>query len=231
MNDAEPTPLQLADGSEVGALWLAPPDAWAAYVFAHGAGAGMQHAFMAGLAHSLAAHGVATLRFNFPWIERGSRRVDAPPVAHATIAAALAETRRRAPGLPCHAGGKSFGGRMTSQAQALGLLPGLAGLVFVGFPLHPAGQPGVARAEHLAGVTVPMLFVQGTRDELADAALLKQALAPLGERATLHWIDGADHAFAVRGAGRTRRGAAADAPPMAERLAGVIAGWMRERRG
>jgi uncharacterized protein len=150
------------------------------------------------VADALAGERVATLRYQFPYMERGSKRVDAPPVAHAAVRAAVAEASRRLPGLPLFAGGRSFGGRMTSQAQALAPLAGVRGLAFVGFPLHPAGKPGVERARHLADVAIPMLFLQGTRDELADLALLRSVVEPLGQRATLHVVDAADHSFHVR---------------------------------
>jgi len=190
--------LQLPDGTRVSALVQIPEDAQAAYVFAHGAGAGMQHAGMASVADALAGVRVATLRYQFPYMERGSKRVDAPPVAHAAVRAAVAEARRRFPALPLFAGGRSFGGRMTSQAQALAPLDGVRGLAFVGFPLHPAGKPGIERARHLADVAIPMLFLQGTRDALADLPLLESVLAPLAPRATLHVVDDADHSFHVR---------------------------------
>lgn len=201
------------------ALLIAPPDAVAGYVFAHGAGAGMTHVFMIRLAQALASRRIATLRYQFPSMQRGSKRPDTPAVAHAAVRAAVAEARRRLPGLPWLAGGKSFGGRMSSQAQAQAPLAGVRGLVFVGFPLHPPGKPGVERAEHLREVACPMLFLQGTRDELADLALLKTAIAPLGPRATLHVIDDADHAFHVRAhSGRN------DAQVI-EDLAATIAAW------
>jgi uncharacterized protein len=175
-----------------------PQNARAALVLAHGAGAGMRHAFMEALAVELATRGVASLRYQFPYMERGSNRPDAPGLCHATVRAAVMEAGRLAPGLPLFAGGKSFGGRMTSQAQAAALLPGVRGLVFVGFPLHPAGKPGSTRAEHLAEVTLPMLFLQGTRDELAPLALLEPAVDKLGARARLEVIEDADHSFHVR---------------------------------
>ena len=220
-DDLAPTPLTVSvDGAGgVDALLLAPSDARAAYVFAHGAGAGMTHPFMAGLAAALAARGIATLRFQFPAMQRGSKRPDPPPVAHAAVRAAVAEARRQWPRLPLLAGGKSFGGRMSSQAQAHAPLEGVAGLVFVGFPLHPAGSPGVERAAHLARVAVPMLFLQGTRDELADLALLREVLVPLGARATLQVVDDADHAFHVRA-----RSGRNDAAALGE-LADAVAGW------
>ena len=174
-----------------------PKGARALYVFAHGAGAGMDHAFMAAVAKELAERGIGTLRYNFPYMERGSRRPDAPKVAHAAVREAVAEAARLAPGIPLFAGGKSFGGRMTSQAQALEPLPGVEGLIFVAFPLHPAGKPSSERAAHLADVKVPMLFLQGTKDELAQLELLQPVVDGLGERATLELFQEADHAFHV----------------------------------
>ncbi|HEY9028013.1 MAG TPA: alpha/beta family hydrolase [Burkholderiaceae bacterium] len=194
----EPLSLALPDGTTVSALLQVPADAEALYVFAHGAGAGMDHKGMASVADALAGVRVATLRYQFPYMERGSKRVDAPPVAHAAVRAAVAEAQRRRPALPLFAGGRSFGGRMTSQAQALAALAGVRGLAFVGFPLHPAGKPGIERARHLADVTIPMLFLQGTRDELAELPLLRPVLEPLAPRATLHVVDDADHSFHVR---------------------------------
>jgi predicted alpha/beta-hydrolase family hydrolase len=187
----------------VSALRVDAPAARAAFVFAHGAGAGMTHPFMTDLALALAERGVATLRYQFPFMERGSKRPDSPAVAHAAVRAAVAEARRSWPALPLFAGGKSFGGRMTSQAQAADPLPGVRGLVFVGFPLHPAGKPGTERAAHLRDVALPMLFLQGTRDELADLALLRTATEPLGARATLRLFEDADHAFHVRASSGT----------------------------
>lgn len=175
----------------------APGSPAACYVFAHGAGADMHHAFMAAMAHGLVERGIACLRFQFPFMQQGSRRPDPPAVAQAAVRAAVHEAARRLPGLPLFAGGKSFGGRMSSQAQAAEPLPGVRGLVFTGFPLHAAGQPSLQRAAHLAGVQLPMLFLQGTRDALADLPLLREALAPLAGRAMLHVVDGADHAFHV----------------------------------
>lgn len=183
---------------DVSALLSLPDAARACYVFAHGAGAGMSHAFMAAFADGLAARGIATLRYQFPFMERGSKRTDPPALAHATVRAAVAEAARQCTGLSLFAGGKSFGGRMTSQAQALAPMPGVRGLVFVGFPLHPAGKPSTDRGTHLTEVHVPMLFLQGTRDELAEARLIEGVTASLGERATLHFIEDADHAFHVR---------------------------------
>jgi uncharacterized protein len=191
-------PLTIAvPGGSISALLDLPPRPTACYVLAHGAGAGMTHPFMAALAAGLAGRGIAVLRFQFPFMEQGSKRPDAPAVAQAAVRAAVAEAASRWPGLPLFAGGKSFGGRMTSQAQAAQPLPGVGGLVFVGFPLHPAGKPASARAEHLAQVAVPMLFLQGTRDALADLALMRTVVGKLGQRATLHVVEGADHAFHV----------------------------------
>jgi hypothetical protein len=176
---------------------LRPDDAKALYVFAHGAGAGMTHKAMEANARALAERGVATLRYQFPYMEKGSKRVDPPRVAHAAVRAAVAEAARLAPNLPLFAGGRSFGGRMTSQAQALDPLSGVRGLAFLGFPLHPAGKPGIERAEHLAEVQVPMLFVSGDRDALAEMDLLRPVVAGLGDEATLHVVAGADHSFRV----------------------------------
>ncbi|UFZ02494.1 dienelactone hydrolase family protein [Bradyrhizobium ontarionense] len=181
----------------VSALLIAPPQARACFVFAHGAGAGMTHVFMNDAAESLAARGIATLRFQFPYLEKGSKRPDSPAVAQATVRAAVAEAARLCPGLRLIAGGKSFGARMTSQAQSAAPLPGVTGLVFFGFPLHPAGQPAVTRADHLDAVEIPMLFLQGTRDKLAEMELLEPVVQRLGRRATLHRIEQADHAFHV----------------------------------
>jgi uncharacterized protein len=189
---------------KVSGILLRPPDAWATYVLAHGAGAGMRHRFMDSIAQALAERGVATLRYQFPYVEAGSRRPDPPGVLEATVRAAAAMAGEIAPELPRFAGGKSLGGRMTSNAMARRPLEEILGLVFLGFPLHPAKQPGVARAEHLDRVEAPMLFLQGTRDELADLALVTQVCGRLGPKATLHVVDGADHAFAVlKRSGRT----------------------------
>ena len=188
----------VAGSGAVSALLTMPAAARAAYVLAHGAGAGMHHPFMAAVASGLARRGVATLRFQFPSMERASRRPDPPRVAHAAVRAAVGEARRRLGALPLFAGGKSFGGRMTSQAQSQAPLAGVMGLVFLGFPLHPAGRPGDERGEHLARVACPMLFVQGSRDELADVAFVTALVDRLGPRATLAMFDDADHSFHVR---------------------------------
>ena len=186
--------IPVGDGS-VSGLLLRPPDAKALYLFAHGAGAGMTHRAMESNAQGLAERGIATLRYQFPYMEKGSRRPDAPRVAHAAVRVAAATAVELAPDLPLFAGGRSFGGRMTSQAQAERPLPSVRGLAFLGFPLHPAGKPGTERAQHLSRVQVPMLFVSGDRDALAELDLLKPVVAGLGERATLHLVANADHSL------------------------------------
>ena len=221
MMQADACAIALHEGASVSGLWMCPAQPHATYVFAHGAGAGMQHAFMAALAGDLAEAGVATLRFQFPYMERGSKRVDSPAVAHAAVRAAVEAARKRAPAIPLYAGGKSFGGRMTSQAQAGTPLEGVRGLAFVGFPLHPAGKPSRDRATHLAQVNIPMLFLAGTRDELADLELLRPVTAELGERATLVTFDEADHAFHVPA--RTGR----RDPDLRMEMARIMADWMR----
>ncbi len=173
-----------ASGSTVvSGLLDAPPSPRACYVLAHGAGAGMTHAFLATIADGLVERGIATLRYQFPYMEQGARRPDLPKVAHATVRAAVLEAGRRLPGVPLFAGGKSFGGRMTSQAQAAEPLPDVRGLIFLGFPLHPAGKASVDRAKHLFEIGVPMLFVQGTRDKLAELQLLEPVCRELGQQA------------------------------------------------
>src|SRR6185503_13201182 len=187
MNSGNPESLDITVEAalRVSGLFLHPANARACYVLAHGAGAGMAHPFMADIAEGLAQRAVATLRYQFPYMERGSKRTDPPALAHATVRAAVAEAARRAPGLTLIAGGKSFGGRMTSQAQAASPLPGVRGIVFLGFPLHPPGRPSDERGRHLFDVHVPMLFIQGTRDELADLQYLQPLVERLGARATL----------------------------------------------
>ena len=196
----------MADSSEhrisvgeatVSALLTRPDDARVLYVLAHGAGAGMRHPFLGRMAEALALRGVATLRYQFPYMERKARRPDLPAVATATVRGAVALAHRLAPELPLIAGGKSFGGRMTSTAQASEPLPDVQGLAFLGFPLHPPGKPAVTRGEHLDAVRVPMLFLQGDRDEFAAPLLLRQVLRNLGARATLHLVNGGDHSFSV----------------------------------
>ena len=194
---AQPLTIVVGENDSVSGLLQVPPGARACYVMAHGAGAGMTHAFMANVASELASGDVATLRFQFPYMERGQRRPDPPEIAHAAVRAAVAEASRRLAGLPLVAGGRSFGGRMSSHAQALAPLPGVRGLVFLGFPLHPAGKPSTDRAAHLDDVRIPMLFLQGTNDELAELPLLRSVVARLGARATLALFEDADHSFHV----------------------------------
>ena len=197
MTVPKPVTISVGSAQSVSGLLLKPAQARAAYVFAHGAGAGMAHPFMTAVAVELAARGIASLRYQFPYMEQGSRRPDPPKVAQAAVRAAVTEAARLLPSLPLFAGGKSFGGRMTSQAQAVSPLPGVRGLVFFGFPLHPAGKPSDERAEHLFDVQVPMLFLQGTRDALADTKLLKGVVKRLGARASLRLFEDADHSFHV----------------------------------
>ncbi len=194
------TPLSFPgypDRPDIDALWMRPPGAKAVYVFAHGAGAGMEHTFMVAMAGALAECGVATLRFMFPYMQAGSRRPDAETILRATITAAVAQGVRRAQGLPVFAGGKSMGGRMTSRAIAEVGLRGVCGLVFLGFPLHAAGKPSDDRAAHLFDVPVPMRFIQGTRDRLASLELLRPIVRKLGTRAHLDIVEGGDHSLAV----------------------------------
>jgi predicted alpha/beta-hydrolase family hydrolase len=200
--------LKFAVGSagNVSALLTRPKDARACNVFAHGAGAGMRHASMEAIAAGLADRGIATLRYQFPYMEKGGKRPDPPALAHATVRAAVAEAARACSGLPLIAGGKSFGGRMTSQAQAKAPLDGVKGIAFFGFPLHPSGKPSAERAAHLADVKIPMLFLQGTRDTLAELGLLQPVVKGFGSRATLHVAEGADHSFHVlKSSGRNDR--------------------------
>jgi predicted alpha/beta-hydrolase family hydrolase len=194
---ANPVSIALADGACVSGLLQAPAGARACYVLAHGAGAGMTHPFMAAVAAGLAERGIATLRYQFLYMERGSKRPDPPKLAHAAVRAAVAEAARQLPALPLIAGGKSFGGRMTSQAQATAPLPGVRGLAFFGFPLHPAKQPSRDRGQHLFDVQLPMLFLQGTRDALAMLPEIQPMCDALGARATLRLYEGADHSFHV----------------------------------
>jgi predicted alpha/beta-hydrolase family hydrolase len=194
---AEPIAITVDSGIRVSGLLQAPPRARACYVLAHGAGAGMKHPFMAAVAAQLAQRGVATLRYQFPYMERASKRPDPPQLAQATVRAAVAAAVHAQPKLPLVAGGKSFGGRMTSQAQAADPLPGVRGLAFLGFPLHPAGRPSQDRARHLFDVKVPILFLQGTRDTLAVLDQLEPVCRTLGRRATLKLFAEADHSFHV----------------------------------
>jgi predicted alpha/beta-hydrolase family hydrolase len=217
---AQPVQISVDEERTVSGLLQAPPLARTCYVMAHGAGAGMAHPFLAGMAEGLAERGVATLRYQFPYMEQGSKRPDAPKLAHATVREAVLEAARLVPGLVLFAGGKSFGGRMTSQAQAAAPLPGVRGLVFLGFPLHPAGRPSAERATHLSDAHVPMLFLQGTRDELANLELLEPVCRNLGARVTLKLFQEADHSFHVPA--RTGR---KDSEVRAE-LLDVMADWM-----
>jgi uncharacterized protein len=196
MTHVQPATIPV-EGRRVSALLQAPPKARICYVLAHGAGAGMLHPFMTAIANGLAERDVATLRYQFPYMEQGSKRPDAPKLAQATVRAAVVEASRLVPELSLVAGGKSFGGRMTSQAQATSPLPGVSGLVFLGFPLHPPGRPSDERGTHLFEVKIPMLFLQGTHDALADVQLMRALTRRLGSRATLKLIQDADHSFHV----------------------------------
>jgi uncharacterized protein len=219
-SSAQQLTLQVNEGCNVSALLDLPADARACFVFAHGAGAGMHHASMTSVAEDLSQQGVATLRYQFPYMERGSRRPDVPALCHATVRAAVAAAARSASGLRLIAGGRSFGGRMTSQAQALAPLPGVAGLAFLAFPLHPAGRPSQERAEHLAQVQIPMLFLQGTRDELAALELLQPVVQGLGEGATLKLLQDADHSFHVRASSGRRD------PEVRQELVRALVDWV-----
>lgn len=203
----------------VGALLLAPSNSRACFVFAHGAGAGMTHIFMEAVAAGLAARHIASLRYQFAYMEQGAKRPDPPPIAHAVVRAAVSCALQRLSGVPLIAGGKSFGGRMTSQAQAASPLLGVHGLVFFGFPLHPAGKPSADRGEHLKKIAVPMLFLQGERDKLAELHLVQPLVRDLGNRATLHVLPQADHSFHV-----PSRSGRSDAEIMADSL-DVFATW------
>jgi predicted alpha/beta-hydrolase family hydrolase len=211
--------VQVPGAGAVSSLLVRPAGARLALVLAHGAGAGMRHPFLAAFSIRLASFGVATFRYQFPYMEAGGHRPDAPDVAAATVRAAVEEAGRVMPELPLVAGGKSFGGRMTSTAAAAAPLPGVRGIAFVGFPLHPPKQPGTKRAEHLGRVTVPMLFLQGTRDEFAELPLLEPVVSGLGARATLHLVDGGDHSFAVPK--KSGRGPA----DVLDELARVLSDW------
>ncbi len=215
----EPITIAVSSGL-ISGLWQAPAAPRACLVLAHGAGAGMTHRSMAAIADGLENLGIATLRYQFPYMERGSRHVDPPAVAQATVRAAVGEARRRAGSLPLFAGGRSFGGRMTSQAQAAEPLADVRGLILFAFPLHPTGKPATERAAHLQHVTIPMLFLQGDSDSLADVALLRETVDGLPGRSDLYLIEDADHAFHVP----TRTGRK-DAAVLAEVLAAAAA-WM-----
>ncbi|MFC4314958.1 alpha/beta family hydrolase [Steroidobacter flavus] len=220
MTAATSLSIEAKPGLRVSALLQLPPKARACYVLGHGAGAGMAHAFMADLANALEARQIGTLRYNFPYMESGSKRPDPPALCHATVRAVVEEARKQAPGMTLIAGGKSFGGRMTSQAQAAKPLPEVRGLAFVGFPLHPAKKPSTERAAHLSEVKIPMLFLQGTRDDLADLTLLEPIVQKLGASATMKRIEAADHSFHVlKSSGRNDR-------EVMEELADTIANWI-----
>jgi predicted alpha/beta-hydrolase family hydrolase len=220
---AKDVSIAIPGAEPVSGLWQAPADAKACLVLAHGAGAGMTHRSMVAIADHLCGRGVATLRYQFPYMEAGRKRVDSPPIAHAAVRAAVAAARDLAGDLPLFAGGKSFGGRMTSQAQAAAPLEAVRGLVFLAFPLHPAGKPSVERAAHLAKVALPMLFVQGSKDALAELDLLKDTVAALGARATLQLIPDADHTFHV-----PAKSGRKDAEVLAEAL-DAVADWILAR--
>jgi predicted alpha/beta-hydrolase family hydrolase len=216
--------LEISDDiGEVSALLLRPADAWGLYVLAHGAGAGMRHRFLESISSALAERGLATLRYQFPYMENGRKRSDYPSVLEATVRAAVLRAAELAPDLPLIAGGKSLGGRTTSGAAAASTLPGVKGLVFLGFPLHPPGQPGTGRADHLGRVGLPMLFLQGTRDNFARLDLITGVCERLGPNATLHVVEGGDHSFGVlKRSGRT-------SAEVLEELADSIAQWARSR--
>lgn len=206
----------------VSALLERPPNAWLLYVLAHGAGAGMRHSFLESMSTALAGRGVATMRYQFPYMETGRRRPDAPAVAEATVRAAVSRAALEAADLPLIAGGKSFGGRMTSGAAASSL-PGVRGLVFLGFPLHPPGRPGTRRADHLLRIDLPMLFLQGTRDQFAQSDLISGVCRRLGSRAILHSVEGGDHSFNVlKSSGRTPAA-------VLEELADTLVLWARSK--
>jgi predicted alpha/beta-hydrolase family hydrolase len=213
-------PISLGRDGQVSGLLQVPSRALACYVLAHGAGAGMDHPFLGSMATELAERAIATLRFQFPFMERGSRRPDPPGVAQETVRAAVKVASELVPELPLIAGGRSFGGRMASQAQAASALAGVRGLAFLGFPLHPAKRPSADRANHLFEIDIPMLFLQGTRDDLADLQLLRSVCDQLGDRATLRLFEDADHGFHVRArSGRTDAQIRAD-------IADSVAGWI-----
>jgi len=224
MNTTSPH-IVVPDVGAVSGLWQAPAKPMAVLALAHGAGAGMTHRSMAAIADGLAALGVATLRYQFPYMEQGGKRPDSPAVAQATVRAAAAVAREHAAGAPLFAGGRSFGGRMTSQAQAAEPLADVRGLVFFAFPLHLAGKPAVTRAEHLAEVRIPMLFLQGSNDALAELDLLEQTVAGLKDRATLEVIPEADHSFHVpKRSGRSDAEVLAAALEVAVRWMGAVPG-------
>jgi predicted alpha/beta-hydrolase family hydrolase len=215
-----PVSIAVSDGARVSGLVQRPPGSRACLLLAHGAGAGMRHPFMAAIADDLAGLGIATLRYQFPYMEKLGKRPDPPDVCQATVRAAVAAAQELLPGLSLFAGGKSFGGRMTSQAQAVSPLSGVRGLAFVGFPLHPPQRPSDARAEHLLRVDIPMLFLQGSRDAFAQLGLLRPLIERLGARARLVLIQDADHSFHV-----PARAGATDAELRAAMM-GALAAWI-----
>ena len=207
--------------AQVSGLLARPTDAWMLYVVAHGAGAGMRHSFLESIAESLAAQGIATFRYQFPYMEVGRRRPDPPHLLEATVRSAVETAAESSPGVPIIAGGKSLGGRMTSRAAASGPLAGVKGLAFLGFPLHAPGKPGDSRAEHLYTVRLPTLFLQGTRDSFAHLDLLRSLCERLGSNCRLHLVDGGDHSFRVpKRSGR-------DYEQVVAELVGAIATWGR----
>ncbi len=221
MTSDQPVEITVDDTRRVSGLLQMPERARACLVLAHGAGAGMRHPFLAAVATELATQGIATLRYQFPYMERRSRRPDSPDTCHATVRAAVIEAAALAPALPLFAGGKSFGGRMTSQAQSVDPLPGVRGLAFLGFPLHPPSQPSESRAEHLARVQIEMLFLQGTRDDFAKLELIQPVVSRLGDRARLQLFPDADHSFHVPArSGRTDAEVRGD-------LTRTLAAWMQ----
>jgi predicted alpha/beta-hydrolase family hydrolase len=222
---AKPRSIKLVGGGTVSGLWQKPPDARACLVLAHGAGAGMTHKSMAATADGLAERKIATLRFNFPYMEKGGGRPDSPAVAQAAIRAAVAEATKLASDLPLFVGGRSFGGRMTSQAQSENPLPAVEGLIFFAFPLHPAGKPGTERARHLDDVKVPMLFLSGSRDPLAGLDLLQPVVRKLGKHAKLVLAEEADHSFHVPA--KTGR----KDPEVFAELLDAARDWMLKRAG
>jgi uncharacterized protein len=231
MISAQELKFSVGSAGNVSALLMRPKDARACYVLAHGAGAGMRHASMEAIAAGLAERGIATLRYQFLYMEKGGKRPDPPALAQATVRAAVAEAAKACAGLPLIAGGKSFGGRMTSQAQAKAPLDGVRGIAFFAFPLHPAGEIAVNRAAHLFDVEIPMLFLQGTRDALADTSTLKhivkdfRSLADDTKLVTLHLVEGADHSFHVlKSSGRNDREVLAE-------ILDAFAAWVDTLRG
>jgi predicted alpha/beta-hydrolase family hydrolase len=225
MSEEKAVTFAVEGSGTVSGLLLLPPKAKALYVLAHGAGAGMRQRFLEATARGLERRGIGTLRYQFPYMEKGSKRPDRAPVAFATVRAAVAEAARLVPGVMLVAGGKSFGGRMTSGAEADAHLTGVAGLAFLGFPLHPPGAPADTRGAHLSDVTIPMLFLQGTKDEFADLDLLQPLVARLGKRVTLHLVDSADHSFYV-----PAKSGRKDAEVLDEIL-DVMAAWVEELGG